>query len=164
MVNFDPQRTNKADVEDFFRGFKVRDVELSDKWAFVTMETLEDAEDAVKDLDGRWLGDRQITVTFKAAETSSRGDGGRGRGGGRKRPRSPPRRGGYGPPGGGGYGPPEGFVIPNWLKNIRGLPPGIPPFFPPFFPPPPQFGRDRSRSPPRQRRRSPPRRRRSRSR
>ena len=57
--------TTKRDMEDFFEKYHVHDIDIAGKWAFVTMETLEDAEGAVKNLDGKWMRDRQVTVTFK---------------------------------------------------------------------------------------------------
>eukprot|EP00668_Euglena_longa_P028959 GGOE01036296.1.p1 GENE.GGOE01036296.1~~GGOE01036296.1.p1 ORF type:complete len:353 (-),score=14.52 GGOE01036296.1:350-1381(-) len=138
VVNFNPDRTDEKDIEDFFGKLRPKHVEIFPKWAFVTMYSVDDAKEAVKTLDGTWLRDRQITVTFKDREaTSSRPI---------RRPRSrspPPRPRSRSPPpchrsrsprprsrsprrsGGSSaahFMPPPFFVPP------------IPPFFPPFFP------------------------------
>jgi len=86
--------TRDRDVEKFFKSYgRIRNIVLKGTYGFCEFEDLRDAQDAVRDLDGKnWLGGR---VRIEHARDSRNG-GDRFGGGGRGR--SPPRRRGN-PPG-----------------------------------------------------------------
>jgi len=70
-----PSRARESDVERFFRGYgKVRDVMLKNGFGFVELDDYRDADDAIRDLDGRELcGER---VSLEIAKGIPRGAGG----------------------------------------------------------------------------------------
>jgi len=70
-----PARARESDVERFFRGYgKVRDIMLKNGFGFVELDDYRDADDAIRDLDGRELcGER---VQLEIAKGIPRGAGG----------------------------------------------------------------------------------------
>ncbi|KAJ9439812.1 hypothetical protein DIPPA_12732 [Diplonema papillatum] len=101
VVNFDKETTTERDIYDFLAGFDVEKVDMwrggknisSKNYCFVTMADEEAAADAQEALDGRYLGDRQVTVELKAgrdkmADRDRRGGGDRDRSRDRDRVRS----------------------------------------------------------------------------
>lgn len=92
--------TRERDIEKFLKGYgKIRNISVKEGFGFAEFDDRRDAEDAVKDLDGKTIDDRRIRVEHTK---DSRYDGPRGGGGG--------GRDGGGSFGGGGFG--------------RGKPPG----------------------------------------
>jgi len=56
-------RVRTRDVEDFFRGYgKILDISLKAKYGFIEFEDIYDAEDAVRDLDQKRLGDERVRL------------------------------------------------------------------------------------------------------
>eukprot|EP00755_Sulcionema_specki_P027822 Sspe_Gene.88569::Locus_60551_Transcript_1_1_Confidence_1.000_Length_487::g.88569::m.88569 len=97
VVNFDKDRTTEADLRDFFRGFDVYEIDMwrggkgvkSKNYCFVTMKSVDAAIEAKEALNGKYIGDRQVTVEYKCGDGRGRGGGGGGRyGGSRRRSRS----------------------------------------------------------------------------
>ena len=70
-----PARAREYDVERFFRGYgKVRDIMLKNGYGFVEFDDYKDADDAIRELDGREMcGER---VTLEIAKGIPRGAGG----------------------------------------------------------------------------------------
>ncbi|CAG9319590.1 unnamed protein product [Blepharisma stoltei] len=66
------RRTHARDLEDAFRRYgRIRDVELKRDYAFIEFYESRDAEDAVRDMDGRRFDGSRIIVEFAG---SGRGD------------------------------------------------------------------------------------------
>jgi len=86
----------ERDVEKFFKGYgRVSNIVLKGGYGFCQFEDLRDAEDAVKDLDGKyWLGSRVKIELARGSRDKKDWDDRRGG----DRGRSPPRRKGN-PPG-----------------------------------------------------------------
>lgn len=77
----DPRR---SEVEKFFRGFgKLRDISIipGREYAFVEFEDKRDAEDAIKDLDGRRFGyyDKRVKLEFTRMPPKENRDRAQGR-------------------------------------------------------------------------------------
>lgn len=47
VVNFNPDKTDDKDIEDFFGKLRPKHIEIFPKWAFVTMYSVDDAKEAV---------------------------------------------------------------------------------------------------------------------
>merc|ERR1719253_1646400 len=98
--NLDPDRPPREDeLDDLFRKYgNLLDVWVAKKppgFAFVTMDDLRDAEEAVKDLDGSRFMSANIRVEISRGGPKGGGKGkggGGGFGGGRDRSRSRDRR------------------------------------------------------------------------
>jgi len=87
--------TRERDVERFMKGYgKLRNIVLKGNYGFAEFEDRRDAQDAVRDLDGKtWMGAR---VRVEHAKDSRDGRRGRDdRDGGRRRGNPPGRRTGY---------------------------------------------------------------------
>ncbi|EPQ27606.1 uncharacterized protein PFL1_04744 [Pseudozyma flocculosa PF-1] len=98
-----PQDVRRSDIEDLFKGYgRLLDVRIMGTFGFAEFEHPRDAEDAIKDFDGRnFMGERILVQPAKAAPRRDFGGGG-GFGGGDPYGGG----GGYGPRGGYGGGPP----------------------------------------------------------
>jgi len=71
--------TGERDIEKFLKGYgKIRNISVKEGFGFAEFDDRRDAEDVVKDLDGKDLDGRRIRVEF------TRGSGGGGGGGGRR--------------------------------------------------------------------------------
>jgi len=82
VVNFDPVQTRKRDIEKHFEQFgRLVRVEVKRNFAFVEFETIEEATEAMKSLNGKQLIDREITVEYMASRHSLSSE---------RRSRSPP--------------------------------------------------------------------------
>ncbi|CAB3404561.1 unnamed protein product [Caenorhabditis bovis] len=83
-------RTSERDVEHFFRGYgRIRDIVLKNGFGFVEFDDRRDAYDAIHDLNGKDLGGDRVILDF----SKPRGGGNsRGRFGGGRFERGPPRR------------------------------------------------------------------------
>eukprot|EP01102_Stenamoeba_stenopodia_P022821 TRINITY_DN964_c0_g3_i2.p1 TRINITY_DN964_c0_g3~~TRINITY_DN964_c0_g3_i2.p1 ORF type:complete len:167 (-),score=46.72 TRINITY_DN964_c0_g3_i2:582-1082(-) len=67
VVSFDPYETRERDLRNAFEPFgNVVRVDLRRNYAFVEFETVESASEALKNLNGSKLLDREITVEFCA--------------------------------------------------------------------------------------------------
>jgi len=65
------RRTNEDDLEDSFRKYgKIRDVVIKKGYAFIEFDDYRDAEDAVDDMDGRYLDDHKLTVQIAGQKLS----------------------------------------------------------------------------------------------
>ena len=91
--------TSEREVEKFLKGYgRIRNISLKEGYGFAEFEDRRDAEDAVKDLDGKNLEGRRVRVEHTR---DSRGDGDRydrgggGRGGGGRGGGPPGPRTGY---------------------------------------------------------------------
>jgi arginine/serine-rich splicing factor 4/5/6 len=83
----------ERDLEKFLKGYgRIRNISVKEGYGFAEFEDRRDAEDAVKDLDGKTIDGRRVRVEHTR---DSRFDGGRSGGGG---------GGGGGGSGGGSYG------------------------------------------------------------
>jgi len=84
-----PHRAVERDIERFFKGYgRIREVLLKNGYGFVEFDDNRDADDAVYELNGKELCGERITVEHARAPPGMRG--------GRRRSRSPFRRGGRG--------------------------------------------------------------------
>mmetsp|Transcript_25577 Transcript_25577/g.64891 ORF Transcript_25577/g.64891 Transcript_25577/m.64891 type:complete len:246 (-) Transcript_25577:1111-1848(-) len=103
VVNFDTVRTRTSDVERAFEPFgRLKRVEIKKNFAFVEYDSLDDAQYALKKMNGAQLGGRTITVEYVANVDGGRNSAqprssSRSRSPGRRaspprRSRSPPRR------------------------------------------------------------------------
>jgi len=71
--------TGERDIEKFLKGYgRIRNISVKEGFGFAEFEDRRDAEDVVKDLDGKDLDGRRIRVEH------TRGSGGGGGGGGRR--------------------------------------------------------------------------------
>lgn len=88
-------QVREKDVDRFFKGYgRVGDIHLKNGFGFVEFEDHRDADDAIKDLNGKeLLGER---VSVELAHGSRRGPGGRILAPGSRDWRSPPGGGGGG--------------------------------------------------------------------
>eukprot|EP00197_Chlamydomonas_leiostraca_P005404 CAMPEP_0202862442 /NCGR_PEP_ID=MMETSP1391-20130828/3482_1 /ASSEMBLY_ACC=CAM_ASM_000867 /TAXON_ID=1034604 /ORGANISM="Chlamydomonas leiostraca, Strain SAG 11-49" /LENGTH=260 /DNA_ID=CAMNT_0049541981 /DNA_START=18 /DNA_END=801 /DNA_ORIENTATION=+ len=67
VVNFDTVRTRTSDVERAFEPFgRLKRVEIKKNFAFVEYDSLDDAQYALKKMNGAQLGGRTITVEYVA--------------------------------------------------------------------------------------------------
>ncbi|WVQ75812.1 hypothetical protein IAR50_005445 [Cryptococcus sp. DSM 104548] len=57
-----PPGVQKGDVEDYFKDFRIRDIRLMDTFGFVEFDQPRDAEDAIRDFNGRPLLGTNISV------------------------------------------------------------------------------------------------------
>ena len=75
--------TRERDIEKFLKGYgRIRNISVKEGYGFAEFDDRRDAEDAVKDLDGKTIDGRRVRVEHTR---DSRGyDGPRG-GGGRER-------------------------------------------------------------------------------
>lgn len=89
--------TRERDVERFMKGYgKLRNIVLKGNYGFAEFEDRHDAQDAVKDLDGKtWMGARVRVEHAKDSRDGRRGGGRDDRDGGRRRGNPPGRRTGY---------------------------------------------------------------------
>lgn len=90
--------TRERDVERFMRGYgRIRNVVLKGNYGFAEFEDRRDAQDAVRDLDGKmWMGARVRVEHAKDSRDGRRGNSrDRNGGGGRRRGNPPGRRTGY---------------------------------------------------------------------
>lgn len=121
---------SEGDLEDLFKGYgKIVDLRLMGTFGFAEWERPEDAEDVLKDFDGKmFMGDKlKIEFAKESRKQASRGPGGP----------PPPGYGGYGGGGGGGggYG---GYY--DYYAGYYGAPPGGPGGRGGYGPPPPGYG------------------------
>jgi len=83
--------TGERDIEKFLKGYgRIRNISVKEGFGFAEFEDRRDAEDVVKDLDGKDLDGRRIRVEH------TRGSGGGGGGGGGRRDFGDRDRGGFG--------------------------------------------------------------------
>merc|ERR1711962_1159464 len=62
-IGYLPNDARMEDVEDFFKGYgKIKSVNLKPGYGFVDFEDLRDAEDAVRDLDGRRMCGEKVDI------------------------------------------------------------------------------------------------------
>jgi len=95
VVNFDPYETREGDLRNAFESYgTVVRVDIRKNYAFVEFETVEAASEAMKNMDGSKILDREIIVEFCAGGArDSRRDRRDMPGRSRSRSRSPPRGG-----------------------------------------------------------------------
>ncbi|CAG9332416.1 unnamed protein product [Blepharisma stoltei] len=68
------RRTRARDLEDVFNRYgRIRDVELKRDYAFIEFYEPRDAEDAIRDMDGRKLDGSRIIVEWASSSRSDRG-------------------------------------------------------------------------------------------
>merc|ERR1712142_147097 len=112
-IGYLPNDARMEDVEDFFKGYgRIKSVNLKPGYGFVDFEDLRDAEDAVRDLDGKRMCGEKVDIQHAKGpghKARDRGDSGRRRSHYRnsRRSRTPPRR----------YSPPRGAYIVE-VSNI----------------------------------------------
>merc|ERR1712137_1107851 len=62
-IGYLPNDARMEDVEDFFKGYgKIKSVNLKPGYGFVDFEDLRDAEDAVRDLDGKRMCGEKVDI------------------------------------------------------------------------------------------------------
>eukprot|EP01064_Diplonema_japonicum_P030811 TRINITY_DN5324_c0_g1_i2.p1 TRINITY_DN5324_c0_g1~~TRINITY_DN5324_c0_g1_i2.p1 ORF type:complete len:213 (+),score=56.05 TRINITY_DN5324_c0_g1_i2:54-641(+) len=80
VVNFDKENTTERDIERFFEDFHVQSVEMwrggkgirNKNYCFVTLRDENCAKGAIEVLDGKYLGDRQVTVEPRSGHAPRR--------------------------------------------------------------------------------------------
>jgi len=63
-----PSDCRESDIENFFHGFKIRQVMLKRGFAFAVFEDQRDAEDAVKEMGGKRLMGERVRLEFAKGE------------------------------------------------------------------------------------------------
>merc|ERR1712142_945052 len=80
-IGYLPNDARMEDVEDFFKGYgKIKSVNLKPGYGFVDFEDLRDAEDAVRDLDGKRMCGEKVDIQHAKGpghKARDRGDSGR---------------------------------------------------------------------------------------
>ena len=75
----------KRDIEKFFRGYgDLRNINIKGQYGFLEIDDKEDAEDAIKDLNGKSFNGARIKIEFSYAYSGSGSGNDRDRRRGRK--------------------------------------------------------------------------------